>query len=287
VIAGDERPKQFCRIFGRETLLESTLRRAGRSVPPARTVLVLTRAHERFYAPFLKEAPPPAALVQPANRGTAPAILYALLRIALRAPLGSVAIMPSDHYVSDDAAFMAHVDAAFDAVDARPDLVVLLGLSPTGPETEYGWIEPAHALRPAVPARLLRVRAFWEKPRRDVAEALMERGCLWNSFVVVARLPALMAAMRQTVPALLEAFAAVRPALGGAGEDDLVARLYEGLRPVSFSEEVLEPRPAQLAVLPVRDVEWSDWGHPGRVLAALERLGQRPSWLAAARGVPA
>lgn len=175
LIDGDERPNQFCRILGRETLLEQTLGRATRSVPPSRTVVALTQAHERFYAPLVGALSPGIALIQPANRGTAPAILYALLRVERQAPLGAVALMPSDHYVSDDAAFMAHVDAAFDAVDLRPDLAVLLGVTPTSPETEYGWIEPADALPVASPALLLRVRQLWEKPTRLVAESLLKR----------------------------------------------------------------------------------------------------------------
>lgn len=287
LIAGDERPKQFCRILGRETLVEQTLRRAGRSVAPSRTVVMLTRGHERFYAPLLESRSPGLAVAQPANRGTAPAILYALLQIERRAPLGAVVIMPSDHYVSDDVAFMAHVDAAFDAVALRPDLLVLLGIAPTGPETAYGWIEPAEAIRLASPAALLRVRGFWEKPRPAVAESLLMRGCLWNSFVLVARLPVVLATMRQAVPALVRAFDALRPRLGSALESEGLTRLYAALGAVNFSREVLERRPANLAVLPVRDVEWSDWGHPRRVLATLDHLGQRPGWLGAARALPA
>jgi mannose-1-phosphate guanylyltransferase len=287
LIAGDERPKQFCRILGRETLVEQTLGRAARAVPRSRTLVALTRAHEPFYAPLAQTLPPRMAVVQPSNRGTAPAILYALLQVEHRAPLAAVAIMPSDHYVSDDAAFMAHVDAAYDAVELRPDLVVLLGVTPTGPETEYGWIEPADPIPLPGPRPLLRVRAFWEKPHAALAAALLARGCLWNSFVVVARLPALLSTVRRAMPALSEAFAALRPAIGSQAETELVTRLYARLGSTSFSREVLERRLTHLAVLPVRGLEWSDWGNPDRVFATLDRLAHRPGWLPAARRVPA
>ena len=103
----------------------------------------------------------------------------------------------------------------------------------------------------------------------------------------MARLPALLAAMRQAIPALVEAFGALRPVLGGAGEADGVTRLYAGLGSVNFSREVLEQPSANLAVLPVRGLDWSDWGKPARVLATLDHLEHRPGWLAAARAVPA
>jgi mannose-1-phosphate guanylyltransferase len=51
-LAGDERPKQFCSIFGGQTLVEQTLRGVSQVVPVSRTVIVLTRAHERFYGPL-------------------------------------------------------------------------------------------------------------------------------------------------------------------------------------------------------------------------------------------
>jgi mannose-1-phosphate guanylyltransferase len=104
-IAGDERPKQFCPFVGGETLLARTRARVARTVPPERTCLVLTHHHERFYAPLLAKGPLGPLVVQPCGRGTAPAVLYGLLRIAETAPLDAVALFPSDHYVSDDARF--------------------------------------------------------------------------------------------------------------------------------------------------------------------------------------
>jgi mannose-1-phosphate guanylyltransferase len=208
---------------------------------------------------------PDAAVVQPENRGTAPAILLALLRVAARAPAGSVAILPSDHYVSDDRAFMAYVDAAFDAVLAHPDLVTLLGITPDGAEAEYGWIERDEWIRGQGPGALYRVRRFWEKPSPAVAETLLARGCLWNSFVMVARVPTLLALIRSALPGLYDAFAAIRPVLDTHGANESLRALYAGLPSTNFSKEVLARQAASLAVLPVGGVRWTDLGDPRRV----------------------
>jgi mannose-1-phosphate guanylyltransferase len=275
LIAGDERPKQFCSVLGRESLLEQTRRRAALAIPPARTFVVLTQAHERYYAPLVAGMPPCCAVVQPENRGTAAAILYGALRIAATEPLGAVAVLPSDHYVSDDSKFMGHVAAAFSAVRVRPDLVVLLGITPESAETEYGWIEPVEAIPGSA---LFRVARFWEKPAPVLARVLLERGCFWNSFVMVARIPALVAMVRGAAPELERAFAAVAPALGTGAEPRAVRALYRGLAPLSFADDVLASRPANLAVLPVEGVRWSDWGQPKRVMETLGRLGIEPAW---------
>jgi sugar lactone lactonase YvrE len=179
-IAGDDRPKQFCRLVGQETLIDETRRRVARSVSPARTFFSVTTTHARFYAPLLADVRSRQIVAQPGNRGTAPAILYALLRLAAVAPHDPVAILPSDHYVSDDAEFMAHVDAAFDLVTARPELVTLLGITPDRPETEYGWIEPAPAIAGPRGRPFHGVRRFWEKPDAALARTLLADGFLFT-----------------------------------------------------------------------------------------------------------
>ena len=208
LIAGDERPKQFCSLLGSQSLLERTCRRAALAISPARTMVVLTRAHERYYIPFIANRPPHSVVIQPENRGTAAAILYGTMPHRGHRALGAVAVLPADHYVSDDSMFMGHVAAAFAAVEVRPDLVVLLGITPENAETEYGWIEPGE---PIPGTGLLRVARFWEKPAPQLARTLLDRGCVWNSFVVVARVPALLAMIRGIVPDLSRAFAP-RPA---------------------------------------------------------------------------
>jgi mannose-1-phosphate guanylyltransferase len=281
-IAGDERPKQFCPFLGGETLLGRTRARVARSVRPERTCLVLTRCHESFYAPLLAKAPLGPVVVQPCGRGTAPAILYGLLRIAETAPQDAVALFPSDHYVSDEARFMAHVDAAFDAVDARPDLVVLLGIEADGPEVQYGWIEAGERLLdPMLDPTLYpvyRVGRFWEKPPQPLAQVLFERGCLWNSFVLVARVPTLLELIRAAASDLYRAFMAAWLERSSLGEGRAMRSLYAGLPSTSFSDDVLEKDATHLAVLPVRGVMWSDWGEPARVLRTLRAAGIQPEW---------
>jgi mannose-1-phosphate guanylyltransferase len=279
-IAGDERPKQFCAVMGAETLLDQTRRRVALAVSPERTAVVVTHAHERFYAPLQAERPAPSLVVQARNVGTAPAILYGLLRAATHGTCAPVAVFPSDHHVSDDAAFMAHVDAAFDAVAAEADLVVLLGIAADAAETEYGWIEPGEPLLTGLPEPLFRVRRFWEKPSLTVARALLAKECLWNSFVMVGRISTLVSMMRAAIPGVCEAFEPLRAVVGTPAEAQVAREVYARMPARDFSREVLAPRPPNLAVLPVRGVEWTDLGDPRRAVMALagaplgrERLG--------------
>lgn len=272
-LAGDDRPKQFCRILGGRTLLDQTRHRVARTMSPQRTLIVLNRAHEGYYTPLLADVPLHSLVVQPSNRGTAPAIVYALLRLATVAPPGPVAIFPSDHYVSDDEVFMGHVRHAVEAVMTRPELIVLLGIAADRPETEYGWIEPARRLVGSRSRPIYRVRRFWEKPAHDVARRLQAEGCLWNSFVLVAEPATLLAVIREAAPAIMAAFAPVRSRLATAWEDGAIRAVYASLAASDLSRHVLQTVPDRLSVLPVTGVEWNDLGDPGRVRATEAALG--------------
>ena len=273
-LTGDERPKQFCPVIGGRTLLEQTWRRTALAVPADRTLVVVTRKHERFYRPLLGALAVRHVVVQPENRGTAAVILYPLLCLATFSPTASVAIFPSDHHFSDEGGFMAHVESAFDAVETSPQRVLLLGIPPDTHEADYGWIEPADLLPGPPMSRMYQVKRFWEKPEPALAEILRDRGCFWNSFVMVAGVQALLGLIRSAVPDLYDAFASIQSTLGTPAEPAAVRALYAGLVPTDFSREILSVRPRLLGLLAVGCVVWSDLGSPERVLRAQQHVGQ-------------
>ena len=261
-------------------MLEHTRRRADRVARFDHQAVVVTRAHEPYYRDLAGELSPGRLIVQPENRGTGPGIVYPLLRVMELAGDVPLAIMPSDHYVSDETAFMAYVDAAIEIARRRRDLVTLLGIEPSRPETEYGWIEPAEMPLPLDGEPVFPIRRFWEKPNPPLAERLYHRGSFWNSFVMVGWASAFLSLVAETNSALLAAFAPLRRAFGTPREAAAVERVYEALPPVTgFSETVLARGAHRLGVVRVKGVEWSDWGHPRRVLASLGRAGVRPAWL--------
>ncbi len=277
-ISGDDRPKQFCSIIGGQTLLDQTSRRVALSVTADHTLTVLTRIHERFYAPLLKNVPKARLLVQPENKGTAPAILFSLLRIAQLSPNAAVAFFPSDHYFADDEQFMSHIESAFDTARTHPEIVTLLGIKPESPEEEYGWIEPDVSLFGQLPRSISRVRKFWEKPSALVARGLMERGCLWNSFVMVGRVDAFLKMTERALPALFDFFSLIAPSFGTTSEASALSKLYSWIPSSNFSHEVLARRPDDLAVMQVSEVGWSDLGEPKRVFSTLQQIGLQTQW---------
>ena len=275
-IAGSDCPKQFCAVTGGRTLLGQTLDRIAQLIPAERTVVVATRTHTGYLRRDLP-GPVPRALLQPSNKGTAPAILWPAYRVSRLAPGAVVAVFPSDHYVNPDRAFMAHVARAVRVVRERPDLVVLLGVDPGGPEEEYGWIEPGEPVLGA--DGCVRVRGFWEKPTAERARLFFGAGFVWNTLVVVARADTLTALGRRHVPDVAACLETLEAHAAGQEDFAAVSEAYARMRPANFSREVLERETESLVMLRVRGVLWSDWGTPDRVVRTLRRVGMSPDWL--------
>jgi len=279
-IVGDDRPKQFCAIVGRETLLERTRRRMELLVRPDRHIVVVTRAHAPYWAALERELAPGRLVVQPSNQGTLAGILYPIFWAEALGGNPVVVVTPSDHEVAEDRGFMAHVAEAATMVDLLPDLVVVLGIEAETAEPEYGWIEPVRLTLPEGGPSIFPISRFVEKPTPAVARRLFERGCLWNSFVMVGRASAFIDLVREAVPDVLAQFAPLEMAIGAEDEMAVAERVYARLTPMSFSDRVLAAVPARLLALPVKGVGWSDWGSPPRVLASLRRSGRRLPWMA-------
>jgi mannose-1-phosphate guanylyltransferase len=125
---------------------------------------------------------------------------------------------------------------------------------------------------------MFEVSRFWEKSNLSLASSLMERGCLWNSFLMVGRIDAYLGLIRRALPGLLESFESIRPSLFTEQGPGALAHLYSGIHASSFSDEVLAKSPNDLAVLSSPNLGWTDLGETSRVLSLLGENGIRAEW---------
>ena len=135
------RPKQFLDFFGTgRTQLQQTFDRFSK-ILPQENIFVCTN-HE--YAPLVREQLTSLheenLMVEPVNRGTAPSVAWADMRICRRNPDGKVVVVPSDQFVLNEEAFYRNIEEAFDFV-TNHDLLLTMGVEPTRPEPGYGYIQ--------------------------------------------------------------------------------------------------------------------------------------------------
>ena len=278
LITGDDRPKQFCPLYGGRTLLTHTRARLAPAISPERTLFTVVKHHEKFYAEELADVKPSQMVVQPSNKGTTAAIVNSLLRITSLAGDPIVGFFPTDHHYSREQRFVSAVRLALNIVNTRLDTVILLGADAEHPEVEYGWIQPGVSLECSLTDSLVGVRRFWEKPSAQVAQALLAHGCLWNTFVMIGRASAFLDILNAAVPNIMQVLKSGRSAsdLGRSlpHEDEAYAALHVG----DFSQQVLAVSTRRLAVLRLGDIGWSDLGTPERVMGAMTRAGFKSHW---------
>jgi mannose-1-phosphate guanylyltransferase len=279
LVSGDDRPKQFSPLLEGRTLLAQTRLRIAESIDRDRTLFVLMRAHEPFYKNELEKVPPHRMVVQPSNRGTLPAILWSLFRVIRADERALVAFFPSDHHYSKEREFMTRVASAFDLVETNEQSVILLGAAATHPEIEYGWIEPAPTVTNPSDNGLRPVERFWEKPSYQIAQSLLDRGCLWNTFVMVGSAGAFLGMIQDASPTLYSAFEPMLSLPDSAMETEMMQRIYDQLPPTDFSKQVLAVSTEKLAVASLDDIGWSDLGDPSRLVRTLFENGIENPWV--------
>lgn len=247
-------PKQFTQLIGERSLFAASAARfrgEGFSAP-----VVVTAADFRFVVTeqLLAEGIDPAAvLIEPEARNTAPAVLAAAMHLAASDPDALMLVAPSDHAITDAAAFRATVQSGVEA--ARAGRIVTFGIAPTRAETGYGWLELDGPAEGVVP-----LRRFVEKPDAARAEAMLAAGnFLWNAGIFLFAAKTIIAAYEAYAPAMVPA---VRASVEGARADLGFLRLdpatWAGAEAISVDYAVME-RAKNLSVVPFSG-GWNDLG---------------------------
>ncbi len=266
-------PKQFQRLLSERTMIQET---AARAMSPAEggegfaaPIVVCNERHRFVVAEQMRELGIAGTriVLEPVGRNSGPAILAAALLVAEEAPETVLWMMAADAAIGDEPALRRAVAVA--AAAARAGHVVTFGMTPTAPETGYGYIERGEPIAGIEGA--FRVARFVEKPDRPTAEAyLASGGFFWNAGMFVFTAAALIAEFERHAPDVL---ASVREAVARrATETDFIrlgADAFAACRNISLDYAVAE-KTSRNAVVPA-SLGWSDVGS----WAALWELGAK------------
>lgn len=253
-------PKQFLRLAGEHTLIQQTALRV-RDIDRMAAPIVIANNDQRFLiAEQLREAEvnPAAIVLEPVGRNTAPAISVAALIALEQSPDALLLVLPSDHAIRNDAAFVQAVLAA--AHVASDQYLVMFGIEPTEPHTGYGYIRRGESLGYA-DASAWRVEAFVEKPDAQTAQKFLADGSYhWNSGMFMLKASTFMDELRRHQPSVAEQ---AEQSLKLARADHDFLRLGEAAfaacPSISVDHAVME-KTERAAVITVNDLGWSDIG---------------------------
>jgi len=195
-----------------------------------------------------------------------------------REPDATVVVIPSDHYLADERGIADHLLALTAVAGSDPNRIFLLGARPNRPEPGYGWIEPGEVIGVAGSRSVRTVRRFVEKPSEDAARAMLERGWLWSTLILVGRAATLAALGRDHLGGVHRSLMQVVRVGDSRRSEAALRRAYAEIRHADFSRDLLERVPDRLGVSVLSDLEWSDLGTPERVQAVVRASGHTTGW---------
>jgi mannose-1-phosphate guanylyltransferase len=237
------RPKQFLPLAGSSSLLARTLERMAPLIPPERVIVVTSAALLGASRAELPAVPAENFLGEPSARNTAAAVGWAAATVHRRDPDARLVVLAADQHITDPDGYLAVCGRALEACDAGT--LVTVGITPTRPETGYGWLELGAERGRGV----FEVARFVEKPDRARAEAFLAGGRhLWNGGQFFFRADAILDAIRQHLPVLGAALAS----------DAQLADRWNALPSISIDHGVME-RAAGVLTVPGA-FGWSDVG---------------------------
>ena len=243
--------------------------RRDRAKQPVRVCVIVAEQHRQWWENSLGNLSKDNIIEQQDNRGTAHGILLPMMHILVRDPDAMVTILPAGHYVRDESVLRDSVHAAARFAAQSKRAVLIMGIEPDAPDTELGYIVPTECFRRS-PAK---IHQFAEKPTLEHACDLVDRGALWNMFIVVATGRAVIALFEKNFAAtILQMLTVVRRAYNATLAIESSIRLYRRLPSIDFSRDILAGQESRLRVLRVPNCGWTDLGTPQRVEKTLQLL---------------
>lgn len=271
-------PKQFIDILGTgESLLQLTYQRFSR-ICPNENIFILTNAG---YADLVKEQLPAILgdniLLEPSRNNTAPCIAYATYKILQKNPEANIVVAPSDHLILKEDVFIEKINQALGFAETS-DALLTLGISPTRPDTGYGYIEyledkgartkeqgirsndqGAESRGQGLETEIKKVAAFKEKPVLEKAEEYVSSGnYLWNAGIFIWKAANLQKAFEKYAPEIDTLFKSGNEVYNTPAEAQFILDKYPGSPDISIDYAILE-KADNIYTIPA-DIGWSDLG---------------------------
>jgi mannose-1-phosphate guanylyltransferase len=267
------RPKQALRLFGDRTLFSVAVERILPLIRSDHVLVVTVEEQAHLLADQTPELPIENFILEPAPRGTASVIGLAAALLEKRTPGCVMACLTADHYISEEQRFRELLTAARDT--AEQGHLVTLGISPTHPDTGYGYIHRGDLLKQIGDFEVYRVKSFREKPDQQRAREYVESGeYVWNSGMFVWKASRVLEEIQRQMPALYRGLDRIRDAWGEAGEQEVLTSVWGQLESQTIDFGIMEGA-EDVVVIPADELGWLDVGGWGRVyeLSEVDEMG--------------
>lgn len=259
-LSSDAKPKAFLSVTrNKRTMFRNTIDRIRRIIPDENIVVVANKLHARLVKKDMPRIRKENLLLEPASRNTAPAVTLAASAIAKRDRDAVIVILPTDHYIEDEAGQLACLQAGIDFMHAVKEGITVLGLAPRYPSTQFGYIKVKDQ-----GSRIRDVEKFVEKPDFETAKQYVQNGrYLWNAGIFIFHAGNFMRAVKALAPAIYRSLK----------DATVTKRSYEKLPDISLDYAVMEK--ARRVYCVTGSYGWNDMGGFEALREVLRREGRR------------
>lgn len=259
-----EHPKQFIDILGTgETLIQQTYNRFKKICPEGNIYIVTNEIYKDLTKSQLAGITDEQIICEPTMRNTAPCIAYANYKIANKNPDANIIVAPSDHLILKEEEFVRVMNLALDHTSKNDDLVTL-GITPTRPDTGYGYIQYLEN----IDSEMKPVKTFTEKPNLEKAQEFIASGDFsWNSGMFIWSLKTIQKSFENLLPTMDAIFKAGVDKYNTPAEYNFIQEAYPTCENISIDYGIMEGS-TNVHVISA-DIGWSDLGTWGSIYTHL------------------
>ena len=251
----EEKPKQFLNLIGNKTMLQLTVERSLKVTPIEKIFVVTGEIYKDIVKEQLPELPERNIIIEPVGRNTAPCILLATLYINQIYNNTNVVVLPSDHIIKDIDNFSNTIKNANNYIEnENKNSIITIGITPTRPETGYGYIKCSDKKYKEV----VKVESFVEKPNIEKAREYLEEGkYLWNAGMFVFNTNYMLEELKNNCEQSYELLSNL-PNIDNENYEVELEKVYKECEKISIDYAVME-KSKNVYVIP-SELGWDDIG---------------------------
>lgn len=260
----NSRPKQFLSLTSDgETMIQKTVKRLLPLVDMNDIYIVTNSAYTSLVREQLPDIPEENILAEPAPRNTAPCIAFASAVINQKYDDAVMLVLPSDHLIANETLYIDTLKKAVSVAEHGENLVTI-GITPTYPETGYGYINFGEEQSGAYI-----VERFVEKPDLQTAEKYLDSGkYLWNSGMFIWKISSILTNIKKLMPDIYEGALKIGEAFNTPDFSDVLTHEFTAFRSESVDFGIME-KAENIYTIPA-SFGWDDVGS----WLAVERINE-------------
>lgn len=202
----EDKPKQFLKLLGEETMLQTTVNRVLPIIPIDRVFVCTGERYVELVKEQLPNLPMQNIIVEPEGRNTAPCIALSSLIINKVCKDASILVLPSDHLIENEYEFRGLVSKYDKLINHLDNAIITFGMKPLRAETAYGYIKASYSHKNINTNVFYKVEEFVEKPNKETAKNYIDEGCyLWNSGMFLWKARTIINNIKKYLPNTFEA----------------------------------------------------------------------------------